>query len=320
MNMSVNKLSIQFRKSTFSKYAFTRLRICQSCNKYSSFLDDDCYKCNTKNKMIDFETYFQTISVLNVQMSYLYLGLFCGVSMIFIETVMQLFISLGITCISFLLLWSNHTLQSKSSNLNSLHHFLIQNNALVYRHLLDDYKHIQMELEQKQYKTAYEKLRDLGQFINNEDIKNQKLICLNEFIIRKDMNLEISNTIIPLEFSELFTQYLLQVSRVANYLLNREVMNYVVTYRTEIEALDYGKELLTNTAAASLNISVNLSLYAGIILDHMEFMSKNKFLRLCRLLKSVNRYEHPELIVLFKKANTHFRNTYSYDPDFQGIF
>lgn len=88
-------------------------------------------------------------------------------------------------------------------------------------------------------------------------------MCLNRFILRSDMELELTS-LIPDRFDGDFVAYLLEVGRVKPQLIDRPTIQYVVKHREQIERLPHGSEVLTAAAAAALRIRSHLPSTAAL--------------------------------------------------------
>jgi len=179
-----------------------------------------------------------------------------------------------------------------------------------------DLKNTSEDIQNAKYKEAYEKLRELGYFLRNDTIKNNKIVCLRRFIIRKDMELELE-TIIPGRFDKPFVLYLYEVSKVNKQLIRKSVLDYVQLHRESIEGLENGKEIMTNVVAAAIRMKYFVETYAQLVSDYVDFLPKERFLRLCKMLA-----DSPSLGTepLYRKCKETARVRYGFDPDFQGIW
>lgn len=180
--------------------------------------------------------------------------------------------------------------------------------------LLLDIEDAAGDLKADDHKTAYEKLREIGYLITENQVKVLKLMCLRHFILRSDMDLELS-TLIPTSFEPDFVHYLNDVLKISPQLVKRDALNYVVKRRGAIEALENGRETLVLAAGAALRVKSYVLEYEHLIADFIDELPRERLLRLCRLLQG----SYDEVPALYDKAKETVKLKYDFDPEFQGL-
>jgi hypothetical protein len=109
---------------------------------------------------------------------------------------------------------------------------------------------------------------------------------------------------------------LYEVSKVSPDLIKRDVIEYAVRYREEMEALPGGKTVLAQVAAAALRVKAYVVQFQDVIADYIDELPRDRLLRLCRITA-----EAPDKFpALFSKARETVKLKYNFDPEFQGLY
>lgn len=310
-----NKRAVQFRKQPKSAYQWHRLRYCKSCGSYTILLDDPCKSCKAQA----FITLKEYAAVLNKRLFHaeaMGFAAFLGVAAVAARTLPQLGIALGG---AFILIALYILLRRRFRTLDE--NFRVQKIAerhaqRILQGLISDADAAGEDMKAERFKEAYEKLREISTLLSSEQIKNLKVMCLNRFIIRKDMDLELE-TVLPSVYNQEFVAYLFEVSKVNKSLIRKSVLEYILEHRIRIERLPYGKELMVNAAAASLRMKPYISLFHPVLFDYLELLPKERFLRLCKLVSGSPPGPLGKLEQACKGiAKVH----YGFDPDVQGLW
>ncbi|TXK83789.1 hypothetical protein [Paenibacillus sp. N3.4] len=195
-----------------------------------------------------------------------------------------------------------------------LHQMLMTENQAIREGLLLDIENAVNDLKLDDFKSAYEKLREIGYLITGNQVKVLKLMCLSHFILRSDMDLELA-TLIPTGFEPDFVRYLHEVSKISPQLVRRDVLDYVIKHRKAIEDFPDGRETLALIAGAALRVKGYVLQYHDFIADFIEAFPRNRLLRLCRLLQG----SYSEVPALYDQAKDKVKLKYDFDPEFQGL-
>ncbi|MCR8644708.1 hypothetical protein NV379_18805 [Paenibacillus sp. N1-5-1-14] len=308
------KLAIQFRKSTRTRYTFERLKYCKSCGNYSVLWDDHCLKCGQEGKFVPLQHIVKSIH-RNQFLRDICILLSIGIGTFFLSRTLQMMIisilaSLVLLALFIWLTKRYSTLMEKKT----LDQLLIRENKAIREGIILDVEDAAENLKNKDYQLAYEKLREISYLINGNQVKVLKLMCLDHFILRKDMDLELQ-TLIPIDFNENFVRYLNGVSKVNPQLIKRDAIEYVLKYRVAIELMPEGRETVALVASAALRVKSYVIRYQELIFGHIEDFPKDRLLRLCQLLQGSS----SDSPLLYNKVKDIVKNRYDSDPDFQGL-
>lgn len=311
-----NKTAVQFRKNRKVTHTYQRLKYCKSCGSYSVLFDNQCKKCRAQNSYVSVEHYAGTLNTRMKQTEiFTFISIICA-SVVLAQDLMQLSIALGgglCLVAIYALLLKRYKPYYEAYRLQKL---FITQTPQIRAGLEFEVQEAVEDIRANNYKSAYEKLREIGVFLTNEPIKVRKVMCLNTFIIRKDMELELES-VIPSYFDKDFITYLFEVSKVNKQLIRQDVLEYVAIHREQIELLGNGKEVMTNVVGAALRMKHYVELYQSIIIDYIDLLPKERLLRLCKMLAASPDSELGGLTIRCKETA---RIRYAFDPDFQGIW
>jgi len=311
-----NKSAVQFRKSKKSTYTFRRLKYCKKCGQYDVLFDSDCPYCHSKGSFESIENYAQMLNHrLDLSEKFLFASLLLA-SVVLAQDLTQLglaFAAGAILLTLYRLMLRYYKPIIKSCRLQKIVQSHIPRIASGLETAINE---AVADAKLDRYKDAYEKLREVGAFLNHDQIKLYRIACLNTFIIRKDMELELE-TLIPNGYYRDFVEYLYEVSKVNRQLIRQSILEYVVEHRDQIETLDHGKSIIANVLAASIRLKHFALAYRSLIADYIDLLPKDRFLRLCHLIASSPDSDWGELAGKCKEMT---RIRYSFDPDFQGIW
>jgi primosomal replication protein N len=311
-----NKIALQFRKSKKTRYTLERLKICKKCSHYSVLFEDRCQACGAESSYMSVPQYTSELNHKLFQVEILIAIAWFSLSLIVAGSVSELILALTVGAalsVFYFLLRKRYKPYIEEFRLQKL---LDRHVPAIAKGLETDVADAVADIQNAAYKSAYEKLREIGRFLTNDRIKIRKIMCLNYFVIRKDMELELE-TVMPSFYNQDFVEYLWEVSKVNKQLIRQSVLDYVVTYRAQIEEHEHGKEILTNVAGAALRMKHYVETYQSLIMDYMEELPKERFLRLCKLLASSPESDWSEL---YSKCKESARIRFAFDPEFQGIW
>lgn len=307
------RMGVQFRKSRKTAHVFERLLACKHCRTYHVLWETHCDECGREYLPIG-----QISSVVTrryVQTRFLLLGLFVCLAVLCAETVMQLAIAGGGGIVFgglFLLI------QKKYGSYEKTDHFqrylgLEQEN--IRKSLARHLQEIGEDVKAERIKDAYEKTREVGYFIESDTIKIRKIMFLNHFVLRNDMELELE-TVIPATYDKDFTLYLREVIKVQPSLVKKAVLDYVKRYKAQILLHEDGEHLIGQVAGAALRMKSYVEQYQDLIIEFIDYLPRERLLRLARLAQAHRQEGWDRLYDATKKRiDTH----YAFDPDFAGI-
>jgi len=305
------KHAVQFRKTPKNIPAFERLRYCKSCKHYSVLWDDSCEHCGKQN-FIPATDHIAALNRKKVHTETLAIITFFCLCILVARSLLEIIIALAASLlISGIYIYLRYKYKTSNSRI-WFHKTIKQEVPSIRKDLEFDLELAVKQIDEEQYKVAYEMLREIGYLLLDEKIKHHKLWCLFHFIIRKDMDLEL-DSLIPKSYDPGFVLYLYEVSKVNKSLIKSSALDYVITYRSQIRSLNQHHEMMTSFAGAALRVKQYVHKYQALIKEYVEYLPKDRLLRLCQLLSNSDPRLWPEL---YSQTVEIVRVKYSYDPEF----
>ncbi|MGO0060105.1 hypothetical protein ACTID9_08870 [Brevibacillus fluminis] len=309
------KLAVRFTDSKKTNYVYERLLLCQHCGTYSIRMQDECEECGKTSRLTPIQQVAHAWSRRKGQSSLLFLGILLCLAIVSAQTLPALIGSIIGSIVLFGVAFSLQKQLARYERSVHFRRFLYAERGKIRLALMRELDEIAVDMKEGNPKTAYEKLREVSYFLNTDSIKRRKIACLNQFVLRSDMELEL-DTLVPSSYDYQFVEYLRKVAQVKRSLIKKNVLDYAVTYKNEILRHENGAEILANVAGAALRMKAYVDDYHEFILEFLEYLSKERLLRLAKLA-STYRTEWAEL---YARTEALVSARYSFDPDFKGIF
>ncbi|RAV20165.1 hypothetical protein [Paenibacillus contaminans] len=311
----MKKLAVQFSKPALTKYTFDRLKLCRKCEIYTVLDNTHCQACGSQSPFVSFRDYSDTLCRRKFYTeSALALALGC-IAVVMASTIPQLLAAAGVTLALPLFLWLLYRKALPRRQSIQLEKLVLHEHKKILEGLEKDILSAIADANEEKFKPAYEKLREISVFLHNDNIKKVKIVILNRFVLRRDMNLELES-LIPSDFDKDFVYYLLEVSKVNRQLMKSKTFDYIIRYRHAIAQMEDGTDLLVNAAGAALRLKQYVDRYMELILPHLDALPRERLLRLCKLLASRESGEWQELYARTKDV---VKKKYDFDPEFKGV-
>ncbi|MCR8635263.1 hypothetical protein [Paenibacillus radicis (ex Xue et al. 2023)] len=271
-------------------------------------------QCGAEGKFLDLQSVTRSILQRNKQRDVLIVSTVSLAACVFARSFMEMAISLlagAALIVAYFLIRRPYAPYLETQTIQNL---LQHENIAIREGLLRDTEDAAKDLKSDDFKLAYEKLREIGYLISGNQVKVLKLMCLNHFVLRKDMDLELS-TLVPDAFDPDFIRYLFEVSKVSPELVKRNVIDYTFKHREEIEALASGRAVIGQVVTAALRVNAYVIQYEQMIADFVDELPRERLIRLCRLVA-----DRPDSFpVLYPKVKETVKLKYEADPELQGI-
>lgn len=307
------RMGVQFRKSRKTARVFERLLTCKRCRTYHVLWETHCDECG--REYVPIRHISSVVSRRHVQTRFLLLGLFICLAVLCAETVAQLAIAFGggiVLGVLFFLMQKKYGTYEKQDHFRQFLTLELENiRKSLARHLQE----IGEDVKAERIKDAYEKTREVGYFIESDTIKIRKIMFLGEFVLRKDMELELE-TVVPATYDKDFIEYLREVVKVQPALVKKRVLDYVQRYKTQILLHENGEQLIGQVAGAALRMKPYVEQYQDLIIEFIDYLPKDRLLRLARLVQA---HRQDGWDRLYDAAKRRIDAHYSVDPEFAGI-
>ena len=304
------KQAVQLPKKKRTKYRFQKLKMCKKCNRYSVLGDKKCQNCGSD--FIGIEALVKSIFKNRLFTEAIWILMFVCVGILAAPTVKMLYYSLiaGVVfVIGYVILTS---IFMKSEYFIQLKKLLRIDLRKIAAGIQYDSELAKEDVHAERLAPAYEKLRDIGDFIASDQVKIRRIIVLNEIVLRSDMELELE-PLIPSSYDSNFVKYALEVLKINRTLFTKKCIAYFIKYREEI-GRDFGMDSLISVAASALRMKLYILEFSEFIEEFLASFPKDRFLRLCSMI-----YSNPEVDwgSLEEKTKRLITVKYHYDPDFK---
>ncbi|MFP5116370.1 hypothetical protein ACSU64_29100 [Bacillaceae bacterium C204] len=311
--MKVNpmaKQAIQLSKKKRTKYRFQKLKMCKKCNRYSVLQDEHCPKCGST--FVEIEGLVNSIVKNRLFTEAIRILILVCIGIVAAPTVKTLYLSL-ITGVIFVISYIILTFVFiKSEHFIQLKKLLRVDLRKIQAGIQFDSDLAKEDVKAEKLAQAYEKLREIGDFIYSNQVKIRRVMVLNEILLRKDMELELE-PLIPSSYDKDFVKYALEVLKINRTLITKKCISFFIIYRDEI-VRDFGMDSLIAVAGTALRMKLYILEFSAFIEEFLEYFPKDRFLRLCNIL-----YSNPDANwgSLEEKAMRLVEMKYHYDPDFK---
>ncbi|WP_217642378.1 hypothetical protein [Bacillus sp. OK048] len=306
----LTKHAVQLPKKKRTKYVFQKVKMCKKCQRYTVLKDENCPECGTiysgveslarsifKNRLFS-----EAITILTV----VCLGIIFAptVRMLYYSLIAGVLFTLGYVSLTLIFIKSEYRIQ--------LQKLLKEDIEKIKAGIQLDSIRAKEDVRADNVAASYDKLREICDFIDTDQLKIRSVMALNEIALRKDMELELE-TLIPSAYDKGFLKYALEVVKINRSLITKKSIAYFVEHRTEI-VRDYGIDSLITVAGSALRMKLYILEFSDFIQEFIDYFPKDRILRLCNIL-----HANPEENwgSLAEKTKHLVRLKYNYDPDFK---
>lgn len=310
------KLAVRLRPRRATVTAFERLRRCRRCGGFTMLTDDYCNACGARDRLSPFARFAAVRTRWLPAAEAAGAVLLVALAVVFARDTLELLAAALGGAIFLLLLFLLRRRYKPYVDSYRLNRLLVKETPAIRDGLRDDLQAAATDMEADRPLEAYEKLRDIGLLLRNDQVKAGKVACLNRFYIRKDMDLELEQ-VMPAAFSEPFVLYMWEAVKVNKALVRESVLDYVLANRYRIESMRDGPAILTAVAGAALRMKRYVQTYPHFFVEYLDELPRERFHRLCRLVADTPPEQRTRL---YQKCKTAAETRYAHDPDFRGIF
>ncbi len=304
------KQAVRFSKKKRTQFRFQKLKMCKKCNRYSVLKDENCPKC--ASGFVGIESLVKSIFKNRLLTEAIWILIIVFIGIVAAPTVKALYYSLiagVIFVISYVLLTS---IFMKSEYFIQLKKLLRVDFKKIQAGIQFDSDLAKEDVKLDRLVPAYEKLREISDFIDNDQVKIRRVMVLNEIALRSDMELELEE-LIPSSYDKDFVKYALEVLKINRTLITKKCIAYFIHYRDAV-VIDFGMDSLISVAGTALRMKLYILEFSGFIEEFLDYFPKERFLRLCNIV-----YANPDVEwgSLEEKTKRLVAMKYHYDPDFK---
>lgn len=192
----------------------------------------------------------------------------------------------GITVVTIILQIIIYKMYKPHFCMNEVKAHLESNMDRIKEDLKKCYEGAKKAVDVGEYLAGYEKLRYLGKIMDSQELRLMKLTCLKEFSLRRDMPLEMKEILLD-RCNIYLISYIYEVSKVKKEIIDEETLKYILTYEKDILQLHSGREVMASILSAALKSKYMLNKYGAAVYRYMDYMDKEKIIRLCKIKEGI---------------------------------
>ncbi|MHA0856436.1 hypothetical protein [Paenibacillus sp. CMAA1364] len=282
------KRAVTFRPYIQTRYAYEKLRICSHCHQYTALWEEQCAICS-KDKLIPVTEYATSRvkrTMRNQQLIALLIGL---IGIFFSQTFGQMILCtcIAIAFISFLFVVQRRMVEGEVAL--ALDSLFEREQQYIIEGLRRNRKTAVSVMKEDEVLT-YVMLREISTLVHNDKIRLQQVVLLQSFVLRKDMDLTVEPLLIRTFDSDL-AAYIGDIAILKRELIKHRSIRYILTYEPYILEMENGIEILTHVVGAAVRLKTYVAAYPQFIQRYARRLSKDRFLRLYRLIRQYP--DHP---------------------------
>ncbi|MNW35142.1 hypothetical protein D3C74_121320 [compost metagenome] len=294
-----------------TKYAYEKLKCCKYCQSYTVLNEEKCTVCGKSGLRPVLEKARQKAK--RTQYNDLLLTLFLTLlAILFSQTFQLMAISAGagVLLLGLLYFVQRQALESRISI--ELSKLFQRERGQIAAGLI---RNLETAAALEEEGRSYEMMREVAVIVHNDHIRKLQIMLLQSFVLRKDMELELEPLLLE-DFDPELAAYIGELAKIKRELIKDKTFQYVIKYEQQILAMENGKDILAGVAGATIRLKRYVLAYSGFIARYARRLSKDRFLRLYRMLAESPGLDWGELSA---EAARVYEEKYQWDADFQQI-
>lgn len=304
------KQAAQLIKKNRAAFRFQKLKMCKKCQRYTVMKEESCPECGSR--YIRIEIHARSILKNRVFSEIMFILVFVSAGIIFAPTLAMLYYSLIVGLLFLFCYLVLMFIFIKSEYYTQLKQLFFSDLIRIKAGIQYDSDCAKTDVKLGNVAAGYDKLREISELIDNDQLKICSVKALNRMPLRKDMELELEQ-LIPSSYDKSFVKYALEVLKINRMLITKKVISYFVEFRIEV-VRDFGMDSLISVTGSTLRMKLYIHEFSEFIQEFIDFFPKERILRLCSLLDA-----HPEENwgSLEDTTKRLVRVKFQYDPDFK---
>ncbi|MBA9083586.1 ABC-type multidrug transport system fused ATPase/permease subunit [Fontibacillus solani] len=294
-----------------TKYAYEKLKCCKYCQSYTVLNEEKCTVCGKSGLRPVLEK--ARHKAKRTQYNDLLLTLFLTLlAILFSQTFQLMAISAGagVLLLGLLYFVQRQALDSRISI--ELSKLFQRERGQITAGLI---RNLETAAALEEEGRSYEMMREVAVIVHNDHIRKLQIMLLQSFVLRKDMELELEPLLLD-DFDPELAAYIGELAKIKRELIKDKTFQYVIKYEQQILAMENGKDILAGVAGATIRLKRYVLAYSGFIARYARRLSKDRFLRLYRMLAESPGLDWGELSAETARV---YEEKYQWDADFQQI-
>ncbi|WP_160722749.1 hypothetical protein [Bacillus sp. USDA818B3_A] len=301
--------TVNLSKKTVENYLFQRLKFCKKCQRYSVLRTKKCPECGRHYKKVS--SLVTKILIKRVLTETTWILTMTALAAMF-APVKQTIYCLAAGAVFWVSCLVLTVLFSKSQFYYQLKKSLRKDIRKIQAGIRFDCMQAEAEEREGKLEEAYDKLREIGEFVQSDELKKKQVKLLNKLPLKAGSDFDLER-LIPASYDKNFVKYLLKVITNNRAQITKRCIAYCVQYRRNIE-LDFGKEKIVAIADTALRMKLYILEFSAFIEEFLDFMPK---VRLLRLYKVIHKNPNVDWGKLQKRTIELVERNYCNDPDFK---
>ncbi|OLS33935.1 hypothetical protein BTR25_23310 [Bacillus sp. MRMR6] len=303
------KQAARLPKKKKTEFRFQKLKMCKKCQRYSVIKEESCPVCGSTYMGV--ESLARSILKNRVFSETMFILIFVCAGIIFSPTLTMRYYSLIASLVFAICYLVLMLIFIKSEYYTQLKQLFFHDLKRIKAGIQSDSNRAKTDVSEGQVAAGYDKLREICDLIDNDQLKNCSVKALNEIALRKDMELEIEQ-LIPSSYDKDFVKYALEVQKINRMLVTKKVISYFSVYRDGV-VRDFGIDSLITVLDSALRMKLYIHEFSEFIQEYIDYFPKERILRLCRI---VNAHPEEDWGSLADTMTRMVAVKFHYDPDF----
>ncbi|PLS04316.1 hypothetical protein [Neobacillus cucumis] len=290
-------------------YQFQKLKMCKKCQRYSILKDEICPVCGKHYKKVC--TFVKKSFIKRLMTELMWILTITGLGIIFAPAKQTMYYLSGGCAfgISYIVILSFFL---KSEYYCQLKKRLRKDLRNIQAGIRFDSDLAEAEVKEGKVEEAYEKWREIGEFVFSDAVKIRQVRVLNKLPLKNGLERELER-LIPSSYDRDFVKYALRMLNLNRARISKKCIAYLICYRGNIE-IDFGRDSLIAIADTALRMKLYILEFSSFIEEFLEDLPKERLLRLCSMIHT---YPHHEWGSLKMSTTRLVERNYSYDPNFK---
>lgn len=307
-----NKIPVQLRPFSHTKYVYEKLRICKHCLRYTVLYEEACPTCGKSGGLITLHEKASNQVKRSIRNDRLIALLITLVSIFFGRTFQDMALALvaGVLLTGVLIYIQNRMKPQAISK--ELARTFVRDRQQILNGLIANLDWA-AAIGKENKARSYEMMREIATLVHDDSIRSLQIMLLQSFVLRKDMDLELE-PLLQQRFDPDLVEYIGELSKIKRELIKDKTFRYILKYEEHIASMNRGSEILSGVAAAAVRQKRYCLSYAEFLARYARLLPKERFLRLYRV---VNGSPQDNWGGLGEEVSRIFTEKYQWDADFQ---
>lgn len=282
----IEKLVVQFENLPVYAHKVDYIVYCKGCHTYNINNKKACYKCGHTQKMLSLDAIAEkTVKKNFLSRTVLILIIYAVLFLLSMNFSNIIWVSVY-TLVGLILNTIIYMVFKESFCIEELEKHIIANEQKIKDDLRNRFEENKAKVAAGKYLEAYEELRYLGMLMDSEELRKNKLACLNTFRLRKDLPLELKEVLVE-NYNIYLVAYIYEVSKIKKELIDEATILYILKYKDEILKLKQGREIIAGVIGGALKSKMLLDRYAQVVYEYIDYLPKDRIIRLCKIKEGI---------------------------------